>query len=52
LVRASCPITSACPTGDCATALPIALTATTDIATAVPMINCVMLLLRMIASHP
>jgi hypothetical protein len=42
----------ACPTGDSATALPIALTATTDIATAVPMINCVMLLLRMIASHP
>jgi hypothetical protein len=40
-------------TGDCATGLPIALMATTDIptATTMPMINCVMLLLRMIASH-
>jgi hypothetical protein len=38
-------------TGDCATAVPIAVTVITYIpnATAVPMINCVMLL-RMIAS--
>jgi hypothetical protein len=39
--------------GDCATAVPIAVTVISDTpnATAVPMINCVMLL-RMIASIP